>query len=71
MGLSPIAMTLGLIGIFYGAFLAFAQLGLLDLADVPALLQVQQVHEPDPTHRATMDRALARLVALHPAHSLH
>ncbi len=53
------------------AFLAFAQLGLLDLAEVPSLLQVQQEHEPNPDHRATMDRALARLVALHPAHSLH
>ncbi len=52
------------------AFLAFAQLGLLDLATVPDLLQVQQVHEPDPANRATMDRALARLVALHPAHAL-
>jgi xylulokinase len=53
------------------AFLAFSQLGLLDLDDVPSLLHVQQVHEPDPSHRATMDRALARLVALHPAHALH
>ncbi len=53
------------------AFLAFAQLGLLDLADVPPLLRVQQVHEPDPANRATMDRALARLIALHPAHAQH
>jgi len=52
------------------AFLAFSQLGLLDLADVPHLLQVQQVHEPDPSNRDTMDRALTRLVALHPHHAL-
>jgi xylulokinase len=53
------------------AFLAFAQLGHISLDDVPNLLQVQQVHEPDPSHRDTMDRALARLVALHPHHALH
>lgn len=53
------------------AFLAFAQLGRISLDDVPHLLQVQQVHEPDPSNRDTMDRALARLVALHPHHALH
>jgi hypothetical protein len=53
------------------AFLAFAQLGHISLDDVPNLLQVQQVHEPDPSNRDTMDRALARLVALHPHHALH
>lgn len=52
------------------AFLAFAQLGLLSLDDVPNLLQVQQVHDPDASNRATMERALARLVALHPHHAL-
>ncbi|MEN9646872.1 MAG: hypothetical protein RL238_3541 [Actinomycetota bacterium] len=53
------------------AFLAFSQLGLLSLEDVPDLLQVQQVHQPDPSNRATMEAALARLVALHPHHALH
>jgi xylulokinase len=52
------------------AFLAFADLGLLDLADVPSLLRVQQEHFPDPDNREAMDRALARLIALHPAHAL-
>jgi xylulokinase len=49
------------------AFLAFAHLGLLPIADIPSLLHVQQVHQPDPANRAVMDRALARLVALHPS----
>ena len=49
------------------AFLAFADLGLLDLVEVPALLQVASVHEPSPAARPAMERALARLVALHPA----
>lgn len=48
------------------AFLAFADLGMLDLADVPRLLHVDHVHEPDPAHRAVMDARLARLSALHP-----
>ena len=48
------------------AFLAFADLGLLDLTDVPALLHVETVHEPSPAARPAMERALARLVALHP-----
>jgi xylulokinase len=52
------------------AFLAFADLGLLDLADVPSLLRVQQEHFPDPANREAVDRALARLIALHPAHAL-
>ena len=49
------------------AFLAFAALGMLQLADVPSLLQTAQVHEPDPAHRAGTAGALARLTALHPA----
>lgn len=53
------------------AFLAFAQLGLLDFADIPGLLHVLQVHEPCPDHRDVMDRALARHIALHPAHAHH
>jgi hypothetical protein len=52
------------------AFLAFADLGMLSLDDVPSLLQVQEVHLPLAANRAVMDRALARLVALHPAHAL-
>ncbi|MEQ1700414.1 MAG: FGGY-family carbohydrate kinase, partial [Ilumatobacteraceae bacterium] len=49
------------------AFLAFAALGLLDLADVPSLLQTAQVHEPDASSRDSVVAALARLTALHPA----
>ena len=49
------------------AFLAFAALGLLDLADVPSLLHVAQVHDPDPSARPHMAGALATHLALHPA----
>ena len=49
------------------AFLAFAALGMLDVSDVPSLLRIAQVHEPDPASRSRMDGALARLAALHPA----
>jgi xylulokinase len=52
------------------AFLAFADLGILTLDDVPALLHIERHHEPDPSNRAVMDRALERLIALHPAHAL-
>jgi sugar (pentulose or hexulose) kinase len=52
------------------AFLAFAELGALQLSDVPSLLRVDQTHEPEPRHRAVMDAALARLIALHPALAL-
>ncbi len=48
------------------AFLALADLGLIDIAETPALLQVAAVREPMPERRAAMDRALAALVALHP-----
>ena len=47
------------------AFLAFADLGLVALDSVPAMLRVQDVHTPEPAHREVMDRALARLVKLH------
>lgn len=53
------------------AFLAFADLGHLRLADVPSLLRVEQVHDPDPATRPAMERALARLTALHPALALN
>ena len=52
------------------AFLALADLGLLRLDDVPSLLRVDEVHEPDPATRALMDAALARLSALHPSLAL-
>lgn len=48
------------------ALLAWHQLGRLDLADVPELLEVRRIHEPDPA-RAELYRALTeRLAALHP-----
>jgi xylulokinase len=49
------------------AFLALADLGLLDLDDVPSLVQVRAVRDPDPAAVPVMQDALARLVALHPA----
>jgi xylulokinase len=49
------------------AFLAFAELGVLELSDVPGLLRVSAVREPDPAMRTGMDTALTRLQALHPA----
>ena len=52
------------------AFLAFADLGLLELDDVPSLLRVAAVHDPDPARRSDVDAALRRLQALHPALSL-
>ena len=52
------------------AFLAFADLGLLDLETIPGLLQVEAVHDPDPATRDVMDRALRRLAALHPTLAL-
>lgn len=48
------------------AFLALDELGVRDVDATPSLLRVDQVHEPDPANRTVMDRALARLVALHP-----
>jgi hypothetical protein len=49
------------------AFLAFAELGVLELSDVPGLLRVSAVRDPDRAMRTGMDAALARLEALHPA----
>jgi xylulokinase len=48
------------------AFLAFAELGTIDIGDVPTLLQVHAIRDPDPTMRTTMDAALAHLTRLHP-----
>lgn len=48
------------------AFLALAELGHLDLSAVPVLLQVQEVHEPDPAAVAALRANLARHAALHP-----
>lgn len=53
------------------AFLAFADLGLIDIAEVPRLMEIAQVHEPEPAGTAAMRAALERLVALHPALALH
>ncbi len=52
------------------AFLALDELGIVHVDETPALLHVDHVHDPDPAHRAVMDRSLARLVALHPPLSL-
>lgn len=49
------------------AFLAFAAIGRLRLADVPAMLHTAEVHLPDPQRREPMRQALARHVALHAA----
>lgn len=48
------------------AFLAFAELGLLDLSDVHSLLSVKAVREPDAAAHGVLRDALARLAALHP-----
>ena len=53
------------------AFLAFAELGVLDIHDTPALLRVASHHEPEPAQRDVMDAALRRLAALHPTLALH
>jgi xylulokinase len=49
------------------AFLAFATLGRLSLDDVPSLLVVRAIREPDPSNREIMDRALQRLTEFHTA----
>ena len=49
------------------AFLAFAELDVLDLDDVPALLRVSAVREPSTERRDEVAAALRRLQALHPA----
>ena len=48
------------------AFLAFAELGLLDLDEVAGLLRIDEVHEPDPLNRGVMEQALETLTTLHP-----
>lgn len=50
------------------AFLAFAALGRLRLADVPSMLHTAEVHLPDPAARGPMQQALARHIALHTSH---
>ncbi|MCB0999129.1 MAG: hypothetical protein KDB40_07530 [Acidimicrobiales bacterium] len=52
------------------AFLALADLGVVSLADVPSLLQVAGVHEPDPARRDATAAALRRLQELHTTLSL-
>ncbi len=49
------------------AFLAFSTLGMLSVDDVPSLLRVRAVREPDPANRESMDAAIARLTELHRA----
>ena len=49
------------------AFLAFATLGVLSIDEVPSLLQVRAVREPDPANRDQMDTALRRLTDFHRA----
>ncbi len=48
------------------AFLALAELGFVDLADTPALLRTDSIHEPNPANRAVIDDVLQRLRAVHP-----
>ena len=52
------------------AFLAFADLGTITIDQVPSLMQVHAVRDPDPAARATMDAALAHLIRLHPTLAL-
>ena len=47
------------------ALLALAETGSFALAELPALLAVQQVHHPDPTAHRTMARLTEALVDLH------
>jgi xylulokinase len=49
------------------AFLAFATLGVLAIDDVPSLLRVRAIRDPDPTNRQAMDSALRRLTDFHGA----
>jgi sugar (pentulose or hexulose) kinase len=49
------------------AFLAFAELGHIDIGTVPVLLQVHDVYEPHTARRQVMDAGLRRLIALHPS----
>jgi xylulokinase len=52
------------------ALLALAQLGEIDLADAPAMLEVLAVRDPDPTNTEVMATVVRRLAALHPTLSL-
>ncbi|MGE0141135.1 MAG: FGGY-family carbohydrate kinase [Ilumatobacteraceae bacterium] len=52
------------------AFLALAELGEISLDDVPDLLEVRAVCDPDPSVRGLMDAALERLVGLHASFAL-
>ncbi len=47
------------------AFLAHAQLGHLAIADIPDLVDVAQVHEPDPDAHATYERLLEHFTDFH------
>ncbi len=49
------------------AFLAFATLGVLAIDDVPSLLRVRAIREPNPANRDAMDSALRRLTDFHRA----
>jgi xylulokinase len=49
------------------AFLAFSTLGMLSIDDVPSLLRVRAVREPDPANRDGMDAAIVRLTESHRA----
>jgi sugar (pentulose or hexulose) kinase len=49
------------------ALLTWWQLGLIELADIPAMLPIAAVHDADPAHRAVMDAGLQRMVATHAA----
>jgi xylulokinase len=49
------------------AFLAFSTLGMLSIDDVPSLLRVRAVREPDAANREGMDAAILRLTEAHGA----
>ena len=52
------------------AFLAFDELGVIELDDVPSLLRVRAVREPTSGRREQVAASLRRLQALHPTLSL-
>ena len=47
------------------AFLALERLGRITLDDIPSLLRVERVHEPDPSTRAMYERLAERFVEFH------
>jgi xylulokinase len=49
------------------AFLAFATLGMLAIDDVPSLLTVRAIRDPEPAAREVMAGVVRNLVAIHPA----